>query len=85
MQAHKNVIKKLISKKDKFFIPNSITQYFANILEQTKDIWDILESLTENIRFKIIKLLCEYISISDSINELDTELIIFSYELVDLF
>ena len=49
MQAHKNVIKKLISKKDKFFIPNSITQYFANILEQTKDIWDILESLTENI------------------------------------
>ncbi len=49
MQVHKNVIRKLISKKDKFFIPNSITAYFANILEQTKDIWDILESLSENI------------------------------------
>lgn len=49
MQSHKNVIRKLISKKDKYFIPNSITVYFSNILEQTKDLWDILENLKEDI------------------------------------
>ena len=49
LQAHKNVIHKLMSKKDKFFIPNAIGAYFANILEQTKDLWDILENLKEDI------------------------------------
>lgn len=49
MRAHKNVIRKLLGMKDKYFIPNSITIYFNNILEQTKDIWDILESSHETI------------------------------------
>ena len=49
MQAHKNVIRKFITKKDKFFIPHSATVYFSNVLEQTKDLWDILENLNENI------------------------------------
>lgn len=49
MQAHKNTVRKLLTKKDKYFIPNTITFYFNNTLEQTKDIWDILESLNENI------------------------------------
>ncbi|MBU1130550.1 magnesium/cobalt transporter CorA [Patescibacteria group bacterium] len=49
MQAHKNVIRKLLTKKEKYFIPRTIAIYFNNTLEQTKDIWDILESLKENI------------------------------------
>ena len=49
MQAHKNVVRKLLSKREKYFIPNSITVYFNNILEQTKDIWDVLETVTETI------------------------------------
>lgn len=49
LQAHKNVIHKLISKKEKYFIPNSIVVYFSNILEQTKDLWDILENLKEDV------------------------------------
>ena len=49
MQAHKNVVRKLITKKDKYFIPGTIAVYFNNTLEQTKDIWDILENLNENI------------------------------------
>lgn len=49
MQAHKNVIKKVISKNTKYFIPTSIETYYANILEQTKDIWDILNNQRETI------------------------------------
>ncbi|MBU1036970.1 magnesium/cobalt transporter CorA [Patescibacteria group bacterium] len=49
MQSHRNVIRKFIAKRDKFFIPNAVTIYFANILEQTKDLWDIMESVKENI------------------------------------
>jgi len=43
------------------------------------------ENIEELIKYKIIKLICEYISVIDSINELDNELILFSYELVNLF
>ncbi len=49
MQAHKNVIRKLISKKEKFFIPNTANVYLSNNLEQSKDVWDNLESLKENV------------------------------------
>jgi len=49
MQTHKNVIRKFISKKDKFFIPNSVAVYYAYLLEQTKDLWDTLEGIKENI------------------------------------
>ncbi|MCX6785980.1 MAG: magnesium transporter CorA family protein [Candidatus Komeilibacteria bacterium] len=49
VQAHKNVVRKLIAKKDKFFIPSNLMVYLANNLEQSKDIWDTLESLKENV------------------------------------
>ena len=49
MQAHGAVLKKLIAKKTKYFIPNSIEMYYANILEQTSDIWDILNNQKETI------------------------------------
>ena len=68
---------------------------FNNIFDKGYSILDIFDfffkfiknvkNIDESIRYKIIKLLCEYISISDSINELDTELLLFSYELVELF
>ncbi|MCR4280155.1 MAG: magnesium/cobalt transporter CorA [Candidatus Komeilibacteria bacterium] len=49
MQAHRNVIRKLMTKNTKYFIPTSIDVYYANILEQTKDIWDILNNQKETI------------------------------------
>ena len=49
MQAHKNIIKKLMGTSDKFFMHDKINIYFANILDRAKDIWDILETLKENI------------------------------------
>ena len=49
MQAHKNIIKKLMNTHTKFFMPNQINIYFTNILDRTKDIWDILETQKENI------------------------------------
>jgi len=49
MQAHKNIIKKLMNSKDNFFMHSKIDIYFTNILDRTKDIWDILETLKENI------------------------------------
>jgi len=49
MQAHKNVIKKLIGKGNKYFIPKESIIYFANTMEQTKDIWDILDGQKETI------------------------------------
>jgi len=49
MQAHKNIIKKLMGTHDKFFMHSKINIYFVNILDRAKDIWDILETLKENI------------------------------------
>lgn len=49
MQAHKNIIKKLMATHTKFFMHDKTDIYFANILDRTKDIWDILETLKENI------------------------------------
>jgi len=49
MQAHKNIIKKLMNTNTKFFMHSKINIYFANILDRTKDIWDILETQKENI------------------------------------
>ncbi|MFA5126426.1 MAG: magnesium transporter CorA family protein [Patescibacteria group bacterium] len=49
MQAHKNIIKKLIGTNQKSFMPDNADVYFANILDRTKDIWDILETQKENI------------------------------------
>ncbi|MFA6466381.1 MAG: magnesium transporter CorA family protein [Patescibacteria group bacterium] len=49
MQAHKTIIKKLMSANNKFFMHDMMNIYFSNILDRTKDIWDILETLKENI------------------------------------
>ncbi|MBP9801975.1 magnesium/cobalt transporter CorA [Patescibacteria group bacterium] len=49
MQAHKNIIKKLMDAKNRFFMPDQTNLYFSNILDRTKDIWDILETQKENI------------------------------------
>lgn len=49
MQAHKNIIKKLMNTHNKFFMHSRINIYFTNILDRSKDIWDILETLKENI------------------------------------
>jgi len=49
MQAHKNIIKKLMNTHDKFFMHDKINIYFTNILDRSKDIWEILETLRENI------------------------------------
>jgi len=49
VQAHKNIIKKLMNMNTKFFMPNKLNIYFSNILDRTKDIWDILETQKENI------------------------------------
>ncbi len=49
MQAHKNIIKKLMATHNKFFMHDKTKIYFANILDRTKDIWDILETQKENI------------------------------------
>ena len=49
MQAHKNIIKKLMGTHTKFFMHDKTNVYFTNILDRTKDIWDLLETLKENI------------------------------------
>lgn len=49
MQAHKNIIKKLMHSRTKVFMPDNTEIYFSNILDRTKDIWDILETQKENI------------------------------------
>jgi len=49
MQAHKNIIKKLMNTHTKFFMPDKTNVYLSNILDRTKDIWDILETQKENM------------------------------------
>jgi len=49
MQSHKNIIKKLMGMHNKFFMPDKMNVYFTNILDRSKDIWEILETLKENI------------------------------------
>lgn len=49
IQTHKNIVKKLIGKNDRFFVPSAVHVYLNNNLEQTKDIWDVLEGLNEYI------------------------------------
>ncbi|MCD4705238.1 hypothetical protein K8R66_04150, partial [bacterium] len=49
IQSHKNVIKKLSKMSHKDFMKNKLNIYFANILDQAKEIWEILENLKENV------------------------------------
>lgn len=85
-----NIIK-YCKEKNKIIVYNE----FYKMYEKGYSIIDIFDffykfikknnHIDESIKYKIIKLLCEYISISDSINELDTEILLFSYELVEIF
>lgn len=49
IQSHKNVVKKLSKMSHKKFMKNELNIYFANILDQSKEIWEILENLKENV------------------------------------
>jgi len=51
MQAHKNTLKKLadIIKDDGYLGPGEVNIYYNNLIEQTKEIWDHLESYKESI------------------------------------
>ncbi len=49
MQAHKNIIQKLISKGDNLFSVNTLKLHYSNLIEQLKDIWMIVESQKESI------------------------------------
>lgn len=49
MQAHKNVIRKLIAHAPIFFETKKLAIYFENLVEQTKDIWDLLENYKDTI------------------------------------
>ncbi len=47
--SHKNVIKKLEEMSHKDFMKNDLQIYFKNNLEQSKEIWEILENLKETV------------------------------------
>jgi magnesium transporter len=49
VQSHKNVIKKLGKMSHKDFMKDQLNIYFANTLDQAKEIWEILENLKENV------------------------------------
>ena len=49
VQSHKNVIKKLGKMSHKEFMKNELNVYFSNILDQSKEIWEILDNLKENV------------------------------------
>ncbi len=49
MQSHKNIIKKLIKMDDDFFPKLDMSDYYDNLIEQTKDIWAILNTEKETI------------------------------------
>lgn len=49
MQAHKNVLKKLAEKSERFKTPSAFESYFLELVEKTKEIWDLLENYKESI------------------------------------
>lgn len=49
MQAHKSIISKLIKTSEKFYSPQYLHNYFNNLVNHTKDIWDFLENYKETI------------------------------------
>ncbi len=49
MQAHKSVISKLIKCSEKFYSPSYLHNYFNNLVNHTKDIWDFLENYKDTI------------------------------------
>jgi magnesium transporter len=49
MQAHENVMKKLIAQAPQFFSIAKLSIYFDSLVEHTKEIWDFLENYKEAI------------------------------------
>jgi len=49
MQAHKSIISKLIKSSEKFYPKNCLHNYFSNLVNHTKDIWDFLENYKDTI------------------------------------
>ncbi len=49
MKAHKNVIKKLSQEKIKFFPAGKLKIYYQDLIEHSKNIWEILENHKETI------------------------------------
>lgn len=49
MQPHKNVIKKLIADAPEFFPIDQLNIYFNNLVDYTKEIWDLLENYKDTI------------------------------------
>jgi magnesium transporter len=49
MQTHKNVIQKLISAGQPFFSTAKLNIYFRNLIDHTKEIWDILQAQKDTI------------------------------------
>ncbi|MDD3284429.1 MAG: magnesium transporter CorA family protein [Patescibacteria group bacterium] len=47
VQSHKNVIKKLGKMSYKDFVKDDLDIYFANVLEQSKEIWETIENEKE--------------------------------------
>jgi magnesium transporter len=49
MQAHKNVIHRLVEASGRFFPNLKLDLYFKNLIDQTREIWDLLENNTDTI------------------------------------
>ncbi len=49
MQTHKNIIKKLITMDHVYFPKVDMTPYYNKLLEETKDIWEILGTQKDTI------------------------------------
>lgn len=49
MQSHKTIIKKLIAMDSTYFPKVDMGPYYHNLIEETKDIWEILETQKETI------------------------------------
>ncbi len=49
MQAHKTIIRKLVETSSRFFPNIKLDLYFKNLIEQTKEIWDLLENDRDTI------------------------------------
>ncbi|MBU4332269.1 magnesium transporter CorA family protein [Patescibacteria group bacterium] len=49
MQAHKNVYKKLIRDSETIYPRENLAPYFSELIEYTKEIWDLLENYKDSI------------------------------------
>ncbi len=49
MQSHKSIIKKLTARSTPFFPTQQLSIYFNNLIEHTRDIWEILDNDKETI------------------------------------